>query len=264
MNINSYIKTLIGEKDLKGLKPGTNEFFKAQSLIIQRKFLLRAAFENFYSKFKFDLMVSDSQNHALKIVELGSGGGFIKKFLPNIITSDLQKDIADMQIDAQSLPFKDGELKGILMTSVFHHIPNAELFLTEASRTLCKGGICAIVEPCNSLFSRFFYRVFHHEPFNPTSKNWNFDQADPMSDTNQALSWIVFERDIELFKSRFPDLVVEKKEYLPSLGYVLSGGIGYRSIIPKFFNEYIIYLERILNNLNKYFSVSWYILIRKL
>ena len=255
---------MIGEKELNGLKPGTPEFFKAQSLIIKKKYLLRKAFENFYTKFKSDLSYSRYDNRNHKILELGSGGGFIKEFLPNVITSDIYEEIADMQIDAQTLPFKEGELKGILMTSVFHHIPNVELFFSEVNRTLCSGGICAIVEPCNTFFSKFFYTLFHHEPFNPASKGWIFDQTDPMSDTNQALSWIVFERDIELFKKKFPDLVLEKKEYLSSLGYILSGGVGYRSIIPNFLNKYIIHLEGFLSLFNKYYSVSWYILVRKI
>ena len=264
MNINTFVKTLIGEDQLKDLKPGSIEFFKTQALIIQRKYLLRKAFEDFYVKFQIDLSRGGDHVDAFKVLELGSGGGFIKEIMPEVITSDIYKDIADMQIDAQSLPFQNGELRGILMTSVLHHIPNVELFFSEVNRTLCKGGVCAIVEPCNTFFSRLFYKLLHHEPFNPSSIKWAFDQADPMSDTNQALSWIVFERDIEVFREKFPSLKIEKKEFLPSLGYVLSGGVGYKSIVPKILNKYIICIERMLTGFNKYFSVSWYILIRKL
>ena len=38
--------------------------------------------------------------------------------------------------DARRLPFPDGGLKAIVMTDVFHHIPNAEEFLREAVRCL--------------------------------------------------------------------------------------------------------------------------------
>ena len=41
-----------------------------------------------------------------KILELGSGGGYLKKMIPNIITSDIQlnKDV-HLLLDAKYLPF---------------------------------------------------------------------------------------------------------------------------------------------------------------
>ncbi len=262
MQINKWIKKVIRETDLDGLQPGSPEFFKVQESIIQRKPLLKRSFLNFYKTFEADLKSAPSTSKLLTL-ELGSGGGFLREVVPDVITSDIYPTIADMTIDARHLPFDEGTVRGIFMGSVLHHIPAVRLFFRELQRVLVDGGVCAIIEPANTPFARFFYRKFHHEPFLPNEKLWEFEQNDAMLDSNQALSWIIFERDRKQFETQFPNLRIEKILFLPTLGYLLSGGINYRTFIPNCFAKLVPSLETSLSFSNRYFSLAWYILIRK-
>ena len=86
-----------------------------------------------------------------KVLEIGSGGGFLKDLYPSVITSDiLPLEHVDLVVNAEKLPFADGELAAIVMLNVFHHIPNPSLFLNEASRCLRSRGKIVMIEPANS------------------------------------------------------------------------------------------------------------------
>src|SRR5215213_8484099 len=68
-----------------------------------------------------------------KIIELGSGGGFIKDIFPQVTTSDvMQLDSCDMCFTAENIPLENNSVSAYFMLNVFHHIPNPEKFLIEA------------------------------------------------------------------------------------------------------------------------------------
>ena len=72
--------------------------------IIQRKPFLKRLYTEFYKEFK---TVSDEFPNGL-LIELGSGGGFIKDVIPNVITSGiLHVTGKDVQFSALVMPFKD-------------------------------------------------------------------------------------------------------------------------------------------------------------
>jgi ubiquinone/menaquinone biosynthesis C-methylase UbiE len=152
---------------------------------------------------------------------------------PDIITSDVADGIAEYTIDARDLPFKNDELKAIVMTHVLHHIPEIEKFFTEALRTLKPGGIISIVDVAHTPFARFFFKHFHPEPYDDSSVSWNFQQKNSMLDANQALTWMIFKRDQKKFLELYPDFVIEEFEYLPWFSYLISGGVTKKNIIPK-------------------------------
>jgi len=129
------------------------------------------------------------------VVELGSGGSYLKELEPTVITSDVSAGIAEQVIDARSLPFADQSIRALLLTHVFHHIPDVDAFFREAQRTLVPGGVISMIEVAHTPFAKFFFRNFHHEPYDDTRGDWRFEQGDSMMDSNQALSWIVFVRD---------------------------------------------------------------------
>lgn len=86
-----------------------------------------------------------------KILEIGSGAGFIKREYPDILTSDiLHVSNLDIVMDAHRLPFPGGKLKAILMSNVLHHIPDVEIFFKEAARCVSPGGVIAMIEPWNT------------------------------------------------------------------------------------------------------------------
>jgi SAM-dependent methyltransferase len=261
MNLNSYLKRCLGERDLSGKSPGSPDFFRAQLALIKRKPLLKRSYLQFYETFRRDL--DTVRAPGTKVLELGSGGGFLKEIIPQVITSDIYDGVAELEIDARSIPFAGGEIRGLFLASVLHHVPDVEAFFSEAYRVLCLNGICAIVEPCNTPFARLFYRHFHHEPFLPDAHSWRFAQSDAMMDSNQALSWIVFERDQEKFRELFPGFAVERKIFLPTLGYILSGGVNYRPLWPSALSGVVAGAERCLSRCDRWFSLLWYILLRK-
>ena len=61
------------------------------------------------------------------VIEIGSGGGFLKNIVPQVITSDIifYSDI-DVEIDAHTLPHPDNSLDGLVLINSFHHFSNVE------------------------------------------------------------------------------------------------------------------------------------------
>ncbi|MCB0667255.1 MAG: class I SAM-dependent methyltransferase, partial [Saprospiraceae bacterium] len=128
-----------------------------------------------------------------KIVELGSGGGFLKELAPSVITSDyLDLQSNDLSFSALDMPFGNEEIDALFMIDTFHHIPEAKKFLSESHRVLRSGGKLIMIEPANSTWGRFIYKNFHHEPFQPEG-DWTISDNGPLSGANGALPWIVFE-----------------------------------------------------------------------
>ena len=175
------------------------------------------------------------------IIELGSGAGHIKNYLPNCITTDILPlpDI-DQKVDACSLPFKKETLSGICMINVFHHIPDVEQFLSEAESVLKPGGKIVMVEPANTRWARWVYNNLHHEPFNPEVEEWQLPPGSPLTSANGALPWIVFERDWEAITSqKFPNFRKDKMKPVLPLMYLLSGGLTWPQIVPSFLAHFL-------------------------
>jgi SAM-dependent methyltransferase len=191
-----------------------------------------------------------------KIVELGSGGGYLKDVLTGIITSDiLDLPHVDMVFSALSMPFNDIELSGFFMLDTFHHIPDSYAFLKEAERVLKPGGKIIMIEPAATFWGKVVYKNFHHEPFNEKD-GWQIPSSGPMSGANGALPWIVFERDRERFTKEFPNLRIEEINYHTPLRYLISGGVSFRSLAPSWSFGFFRGVDRILVTLSKQFSMS--------
>lgn len=170
-----------------------------------------------------------------KVLEIGSGGGFIKKLYPNVITSDVRNiDKLDMIIDARQLPFDDNYLDAVIATHVLHHIPDVELFFKECERVIKPGGGMVFVEPYWGPFAKFLYKHVHPEPFDEKAKNWKLDSTGPMSGSNQALSYILLKRDKDSFINEFPNFEIKYQKPFNCLRYVATGGIWLKQKLPNF------------------------------
>lgn len=182
-----------------------------------------------------------------KILEIGSGAGFSADYSDLVIQSDIipAKGI-DLQCNGQYLPFKAGSLKAIIMVNVLHHVHQPKLFFSEAERCLIKEGTICMVEPWNTPFAKFFYRNFHHEPFEPDAEDWGCVSGGPLSNSNQAIPWIIFSRDREVFNKEFPGFSINVIRPIMPLVYILSGGISLRNIMPAFLYKYIRAAEKII------------------
>ena len=180
-------------------------------------------------------------------LELGCGASFINEIIKNIIKTDVfYNSNTDLKLDAMEVGLKyENKISNLILVNVFHHISNPELFLRSAEKSLLQGGRIIMVEPSNNIWSRLIYRLVGHEKFDTEQINWKFESNDPLLDSNQALSWIIFKRDYKKFKKLFPKFILIKKKSMMPLSYLLSGGHSYNTNVGKIIIKIIRKLERI-------------------
>ncbi len=198
--------------------------------LINRKPFLRRLYLESYLKFQ---KVVERCPEAGLVLELGSGGGFLKEVMPEVITSDtLPYRGVDRVVDATRMPFKDRELKAVFMLNVFHHIPDVAAFFRELERCLAPGGRVLIVDQHRGWISEPILRHAHHEPYRPEASEWRFETTGPLSGANGALAWVVFTRDRQRFEREFPGLQIAYRKPHTPLRYWLSGGLKEWSLAP--------------------------------
>jgi SAM-dependent methyltransferase len=249
------------EPALQDLPVGSKAFFTTQKELIAHRPLLKRCYDDWYARLLEDIHSVPGEG---ALVELGSGGSCLKDLEPEVITSDVVEGVADRVIDARRIPFEDASVRALLLTHVFHHVPDLEAFFREAQRVLVPGGVISMIEVAHTPFARFFFSNFHHEPYLDKQPQWTFGQADSMLDSNQALSWMVFVRDRARFEELFPNLKIEKFAFTPWFIYLLSGGVTMKNIIPSLLIRPLFGLEWVLKPLRPAFALHWHIRVRKL
>ena len=229
------LKTLVLHPLTRGMALDSPETTIQRLRIIQEKAFLK----KFYHQCYLDLANCLPVDVVGPVLELGSGGGFLQNYIPQLITSELLKiPGVDLNLDGQRLPFKNATLRGIVMFDVFHHLPDVASFLTEAADCVKPGGAIAMIEPWNTRWSRLIFQSLHHEPFLPDAPDWYVSGDGPLSTANQALPWIVFERDQETFNQQCPRWQIEAITLNSPFCYLLSGGLAYRSFMPGFLFDF--------------------------
>ena len=194
--------------------------------IIQSKPFLKNIYKEWYEK-----LLSNVDHHK-PILELGSGGGFIEEYSNEIITSEIIfVPGVNLIANACQLPFSKDALGAIILTNVFHHIPNVRQFLSEASRCVMDGGKIVMIEPWVNPWANWVYQNLHAEPFD-TQGPWELAQKGPLSSANGALPWIVFTRDRLIFEQQFPQLKIQSVRPIMPFSYLLSGGVSLRNLMP--------------------------------
>src|SRR5258708_29185936 len=214
------------EKILK--KIDDKETISIHKSLIEKKIILKKIYQTFYNEFKKTKIPRG------KVLELGSGGGFLKEIIPQIITSDVIKGDGIYKVFfAEKMPFGNNSISSIFMLNVLHHIKNPEKALKEMERCLKVGGKIKMIEPYNSVWAKFIYQNFHHELFDPNS-DWKIKGKGRLSDANDALPWIIFVRDRKIFEKKFPSLkIIKVVPHTPFL-YLISGGLSKPQFIPNF------------------------------
>jgi len=230
-----------------------------RDIILKKPFLKRL-----YNDWYLIFIIKSKEIKNGKYLEIGSGGGFLKDVFPEVITSDiLTLPNVDLIFTAEEIPFKENELASIVMLNVFHHIPKPHLFLKEAQRTLIKGGKIIMTEPANSSLARFIYKRFHHEPFDEKGQR-EIKAGNPLSNSNQALPYIYFERDLDLFKKDFPSLKINSINYHSPFSYIISGGVSRSAMLPFFMYNFVKGLEWLFSPLLKQIGLFCTIEIEKI
>lgn len=252
--------SIITHPRIANMKIGSPEWFSAQREMIRAKPAVRRCYDLWYALLRAD--VASVAEDGL-IVELGSGSSYIKEVLPEVITSDVVPGPVDMIIDGRRLPFPDASVRALLLTHVFHHIPDVRRFFLEAERVLVPGGVVTMIDCAHTPLSRLFFGLIHPEPYDHKAVSWDFTAGNNMTDSNQALTWIVFHRDIDQFQKEFPGLRYEGFQYLPWFGYLMSGGVNLRSLVPDFAAGMVESADRLLKPLDPFGAIHWHITLRK-
>lgn len=229
----------------------------------ESKKILRDIYEEWYKR-----IISDLNTDGGRTVELGSGSGNFKEYLPDLISSDIDPcSWLDMSFDAHKMPFENQSLSNIVMIDVFHHLYNPVMFLQEAYRVLKKGGRIIMLEPFPSPFSLMIYKRFHPEPFifeTDYFKLKDLSDKDPW-DSNQAIPYLIFfkhrDKFSELFKNKFDIL---KSDKLSFILYPASGGFENKQMIPDFMIPAFKMFEKILTPFKSLIAFRCYLVIGKL
>ena len=223
MCLNHFVHPLARGLDIDS--PSTTHLRRR---ILREKGFLRKIYEEWYR-----LILAELPPGPGRILEIGTGAGFLSEHLPELITSEIfLLPGLDLVLNSCSLPLASGSLRGIVMTDVLHHIPDVARFFHEAARCVRTRGALVMIEPWNSTWSRWVYTHLHHEPYHPEAERWEFPSAGPLSGANGALPWIVFERDKARFNVDHPQWRIISIRRMMPFRYLVSGGVTYRSFVP--------------------------------
>ena len=95
----------------------------------------------FYEQEIFRRIVAFSIHKGVSI-EIGSGPGFLKSTIPNLICTDIENGpTVDCLVDATQLPFKNNSVDTLIGVDVLHHFDQPGSFFEMASRSLKPGGV---------------------------------------------------------------------------------------------------------------------------
>jgi SAM-dependent methyltransferase len=199
----------------------------------------------------FDLLASRLAPVPGTTIELGSGIGRLREAIPDLVTTDVQPTPwADRVVDAEELPYGDGEVANVVMLDVFHHLPRPAAFLDEARRALAPGGRVVMLEPYCSPLSTLAYRILHREQLDLDADGFTgWTSTDPLDDANIAQPTLTFFRQEDELRRRWPELAIVERRLLTLFVYPLSGGFSKRQLVPAAAYRPLAALERGLSPL---------------
>jgi SAM-dependent methyltransferase len=209
---------------------------------------------------------------SLRILEVGSGTSPLKKFYPNVITSDvLDLDYLDLVFDCheidreESIP--DGSLDIVVMTNVLHHLKEPIHFLLNARRKLNEEGAIIITEPFFSLFSSLLFKYLHHEAVDKTIDYPRLSDTNngPLSTANIALPYLIFYGNKGWLECLEDIYQIRTIGYFSSISYFLTGGISRRFPIAFWIYRILYKLDMLIARLLPKIAASFFtvILVKK-
>lgn len=236
----------------------------AHGRMLMRKRMLREVFSEFHQSFH-RLDQQYFRGDGLK-VELGAGIAPMRDSFPEVLATDIVRGPhLDRAIDAEAMDLVDGSVRTLLGQNCFHHFPHPRQFFAEAERVLAPRGGIILVEPYYGPMATFLYkRLFRTEGFDKAYPSWETPATGPMNGANQALSYIVFVRDRELFDRQFPNLEIVHEERASNyLKYLLSGGLNFRQICPDGMSPLVDCMQWCLRPFNRWLALHHTIVVRK-
>jgi len=261
-----FVRRALAEPRLAGVDLNSDRRIAVHLDILQKKFMLHGVFADFYHGCR------RADEHFLsgpgKRIEIGSGTGLFKSFYPDVLLSDIvPAPHLDIVLDAENMRLPDSSVRAFYVINTFHHFANPDRFFRELLRVLAPGGGCVLVEPYYGPGATFFFsRVFTSEGFDKTQQSWTTARADSdvMTNANQAMSYIIFRRDAEMFRAQFPGLeVVHSRRFHNYLRYFFSGGLNFRRLLPDFATPLLRGFEFLLAPADHLWALHYLTVLRK-
>ena len=229
----------------------------------EKKPALQKAYGHLYSLISAQV---DCQLPGVKL-EVGSGMGNIKKFIPDCMTSDLfPNPWLDRVESIYGLNFSEESVSHLILFDVWHHLEYPANALEEAKRVLVPGGRLILMEPAMSVLGRMVYGRCHHEPV-----GFEIPLSARIADMTQPDSNRYFAAQSSahrIFKNReLPALLegwkMESLQQITSFAYWGTGGFSGPRLYPDHFYPVIHGLDKILGLIPSLFSARLLITLTK-
>lgn len=258
------LKNFLKLNSLKKIDVNSEDRINAHRKIINNKNLIRNVFKEYHNLFlELDEKFFDYNG---KRVELGAGSYPIKESFKDVLSTDIVKTSnIDLKVDAENMPFEKNTIRSIFMQNTFHHISDPSKFFSECDRVLGSNGGIIMVEPYYGILSSLIFPFLHeNESFDKKQDNWKNAALSPMKNANQALSYVVFKKNLNEFNKNFPNLeIVHHKTLNNYLRYLISGGLNFKQLLPDSFESLIKFIEFLLSPLSDQLSLFHVLVIRK-
>lgn len=181
------------------------------------------------------------------LLEVGSGSGLLKDFMPEVILSDVvELPWIDRVVDCMRMPFADESLGGVIAIDLLHHVAQPHAFLNEAARVLRPGGRVLLLEPYITPASYLGYRLLHHEDVNLSQYHASLakdgGKADPW-EGNLALANLVFNRDAKRWAELQPRLKIAHRQLFSLVDFQLAAGFKPHAYLPHSIFKRLIKLD---------------------
>lgn len=236
----------------------------AHRTVLRRKLMIREVFGEFHARFA-ELDATLLRGSGARI-ELGAGVYPVRETQPDVVATDVVAAAhLDRALDAEAMDLPAGSVRAFYLQNVFHHFPHPSRFFAELERTLVPGGGAILIEPHSGALAAWLYpRLFASEGYDKHAETWESPIAGPMSGANQALSHLIFDRDLVRFEREHPTLEILHRDVLTNwVRYLLSGGLNFRSLVPTFATPLLRFGERLLAPLRRILGLHRVLVIRK-
>jgi SAM-dependent methyltransferase len=259
------LRDILAARETSRIDIDSSMRIESHKAVLQRKVMLQELFREFHGLF-IALDQQFFQNTRGLQIELGAGISPIRDDYSQVLATDVvEAPHLDRTLDAQAMDLQSNSVRALYGQFCFHHIPEPARFFEEVVRVVRPGGGVILIEPFFGPFASFvFKRLFSSEGFDKTMAGWNVPMTGPMSGANQALSYIVFDRDRTLFRRKYPLLeIVHQAPLTNYLRYLLSGGLNFRQLVPDRLFPVLKLLEGALQPARKILALHHVIVIRK-
>ena len=258
------LRHLLHDPRIKGVDTDSPELLDAHRTILAEKPMMQSVFAEFYQRLT---KAREGYFTAQGVeIELGAGISLFKNSRSEVITSDI-KETPHCQtvIDAMNMSVADNSVAALYGINCFHHFPDPGKYFDELQRVLKPGGGAIMIEPYHGPFASILYSSVHDsEHFNKDQASWSTEGLGAMTGANQALSYLVFKRDLEVFLQKYPMLeVVEITRINNYIEYLVSGGLNFRQLLPTALIPAIKALQSMFTPISHLFALHQMIVIRR-